>query len=106
MLLVLGTTSCHKDDKEIELSKCITKKINKMKKRKDHVHSAVWRWQADGKIYYYLSGEDGGYDRFNLLYDDNCNVVCAPDGGLSGRGDGNCPCFVNGVQKELIWERK
>ncbi|CAF0851711.1 unnamed protein product [Rotaria sordida] len=32
-------------------------------------------------------------DQFNPLYDGECNQICAPSGGFTGRGDGNCPDF-------------
>jgi len=30
-------------------------------------------------------------DKFDYLYDGRGSIVCAPSGGLTGRGDGNCP---------------
>ena len=29
-------------------------------------------------------------DRFNYLYNRNAEVLCAPSGGLDGKGDGQC----------------
>jgi len=29
-------------------------------------------------------------DRFNYLYDKNGRILCAPSGGIAGRGDGRC----------------
>ena len=29
-------------------------------------------------------------DQFNYLYDKNGQVLCAPSGGIAGRGDGRC----------------
>src|SRR5262245_15993153 len=30
-------------------------------------------------------------DKFNYLYDSRGVILCAPSGGFTGRGDGNCP---------------
>ncbi|CAF1186429.1 unnamed protein product [Rotaria sp. Silwood1] len=32
-------------------------------------------------------------DQFNPLYDGECNRICAPSGGKTGRGDGQCADF-------------
>lgn len=44
-------------------------------------------------------------DNFSSAYDSDCNYVCAPSGGFTGRGDGKCP----GFQKEaklirVVWK--
>jgi hypothetical protein len=42
-----------------------------------------------------------------ILYDKNGNVICSPDGGLTGRGDGKCPDFSFGNEEngcEVIWK--
>jgi len=30
--------------------------------------------------------------------------MCAPDGGITGKGDENCPEFSSEIKKTLIWE--
>ena len=43
-------------------------------------------------------------DRFNPLYDAECNRVCAPSGGFIGRGDGQCMDFdETATQLGNIW---
>src|SRR4030095_10907770 len=32
-------------------------------------------------------------DHYNVLYDENCKEICAPSGGITGKGDGKCPEF-------------
>jgi hypothetical protein len=45
-------------------------------------------------------------DDFNYLYDENCNRLCAPSGGITGRGDNKCPDFAQNAQLvRLVWER-
>ncbi|CAF4915808.1 unnamed protein product [Rotaria sp. Silwood1] len=43
-------------------------------------------------------------DRFNPLYDGECNSICSPSGGFIGVGDGKCKDFAE-TAKQLgnIW---
>ena len=45
-------------------------------------------------------------DFFNMVYDDSCKNICAPTGGITGRGDGRCPDF-DSVAKlvKQIWKK-
>jgi hypothetical protein len=48
-------------------------------------------------------------DNFNLLFDENCNYVCAPSGGITGKGDMSCTDFTDKAKVvKLVWkdERK
>ncbi len=41
----------------------------------------------------------------STLYNENCNVICSPDGGLTGSGDGQCSDFFDTrTDEKLIWE--
>jgi hypothetical protein len=43
-------------------------------------------------------------DIASVLYDANGVVLCAPDGGITGQGDGRCPDFFTSRRDErLIW---
>lgn len=44
-------------------------------------------------------------DEYNYLYDKEGEVICAPDGGITGKGDGKCPDFSLSRDKcKTIWE--
>ena len=44
-------------------------------------------------------------DQYNFLYDKNGNKICAPDGGFTGQGDGQCSDFFTQKNScEIIWE--
>jgi hypothetical protein len=48
-------------------------------------------------------------DNFNLLFDDNCKYVCAPTGGITGKGDMSCTDFTKEAKLvRQVWkdERK
>jgi hypothetical protein len=44
-------------------------------------------------------------DQYNVAYDDSCNMICAPSGGFSGRGDGKCPGFADSAKYvRIVWK--
>jgi hypothetical protein len=44
-------------------------------------------------------------DVMSDLYDEDGSLICHPDGGIAGRGDGNCPdFFANRSHEALIWQ--
>ncbi len=95
--------SCKKLGLKEDVPDCVEKKIKQIKN--DPVRNPpaeVWQWKADGNTYYYITS--ACCDQFNYLYDDDCNQVCAPDGGFGGTGDGNCPNFSGSVEKVLVWK--
>ncbi len=45
-------------------------------------------------------------DQFNTLYDENCNVICSPSGGIEGGGDHKCEGFFNAAKpKGPVWKK-
>lgn len=63
----------------------------------------IWKYEWNNKTVYYVLSQC--CDQFNLLLDENGKVLCLPDGGFSGKGDGKCPNF--GTEKKngkLIWK--
>ncbi|OON71193.1 hypothetical protein B0919_03025 [Hymenobacter sp. CRA2] len=63
----------------------------------------ILSYQYRGQTVYYETA--GCCDQFTTLYDAKGNVLCAPDGGLTGRGDGKCPDFdKNRTAEKLVWE--
>ena len=64
---------------------------------------SIWRYEYNGEIVYYVPPQC--CDQFSILYDSECNFICAPDGGFSGRGDGRCPdFFTNRTNEKLVWK--
>ena len=58
-----------------------------------------------GQRYYYLPAKC--CDRFSALFTAKGKFVCSPDGGFAGRGDGQCPDFVNQMRDGgIVWEDK
>ena len=64
---------------------------------------AIWRFRANGETVYYAQSEC--CDMYNTLYDQDGTVICSPDGGFAGGGDGKCPDFFKKAKRGvLIWE--
>jgi len=64
---------------------------------------SIWRYEFQGQTVYYVPPQC--CDQFSSLYDAAGDVMCAPDGGLTGSGDGRCPDFFSERTSEtLIWE--
>jgi hypothetical protein len=64
---------------------------------------SIWRYEYKSQTVYYVPPQC--CDQYSTLYDVNGKVICAPDGGFTGRGDGKCPDFFQERMKEkLIWK--
>ncbi|REE83065.1 hypothetical protein BX611_0345 [Lutibacter oceani] len=95
--------SCNDSDLEIAVPSCIKNKIEIIKNNEiSNPPTQIWKWETDDETYYYITSDC--CDQYNYLYANNCEIICAPDGGFTGNGDGNCPIFSNEIIKTLIWE--
>ena len=80
------------------------------KKIKTLKREAVWNPPA--KIYSYTYQNRTVYffpqrccDFPSELYDENCTLLCLPDGGITGQGDGTCADFFSERSNEkLVWK--
>jgi len=44
-------------------------------------------------------------DQFSILYDTQGKVICNPDGGITGKGDGKCADFTkNKTNEKMVWQ--
>ncbi len=63
---------------------------------------SIWQYQYNGETVFYMPPQC--CDQFSQLYDSAGKFICAPDGGLTGTGDGKCPDFFRLRKNEtLIW---
>lgn len=100
--IVVFAINCKSSDLDIEAPICIENKIEEILNNEvSNPPTQVWKWEVDGETYYYVTSDC--CDQFNILYSKNCDIVCAPDGGFTGNGDGNCPDFNSEIIKSLIW---
>jgi len=64
---------------------------------------SIWKYDYKGQTVYYVPQQC--CDQPSTLYDVNGNLICAPDGGFSGQGDGRCTDFFQERKNEkLIWQ--
>ena len=101
ILLVTGI-QCSKND--YDAPACIEKKIASIRsKRKWNPPAQVNEYLYNGKKVYLFSSDC--CDKYEEVFDENCNRLCAPYGGISGDGDGTCPDFRTNAQHiRLVWK--
>lgn len=103
--IVLATAgkNCNKN-KTAVLPTCIQQKIDSIKKEpKWNPPAEVYEYNYKGKTVYYFSSNC--CDQYNMVYDDQCNYVCAPSGGFTGKGDEKCRDFnENATKVRLVWK--
>ncbi|MFN8348030.1 MAG: hypothetical protein U0X91_23725 [Spirosomataceae bacterium] len=103
LFLIFFTCSCKNNDVPSDTPSCIKAIIEQMKK--DPVSNppgSVWKYTFNNQPVYYIPPTC--CDIPSILYDDKCNLICSPDGGFSGTGDGKCPDFFkNRKDQKLIW---
>ena len=64
---------------------------------------SIWQYEFEGKTVYYIPAQC--CDMFSSLYDAEGTLICAPDGGIDGKGDRRCPNFLSERTNErLVWE--
>lgn len=63
----------------------------------------IWEYTIGVKRYYYTPSYC--CDMFSDLYDQDCTLVCHPDGGITGNGDGACDGLKDQLKNgKLIWK--
>ena len=105
-LLIFLPDRCGKEDISRGTPECVVQKVNEI--------SQEDVWNPPARVYSYFYGGKKVYfipqrccDIPSQLFDENCNTLCAPDGGFSGKGDGACPDFFSSrTGEQLIWEDK
>jgi hypothetical protein len=64
---------------------------------------SIWKYEYKGNIVYYVPPQC--CDMYSDLYDIEGKIICHPDGGITGSGDGRCTDFFSARQKEvLVWQ--
>jgi len=65
----------------------------------------IYRYTYNGQQVYYLTSRC--CDVPGKVFDRNGEVICEPEGGITGRGDGRCTdFFAKRSDETLIWEDK
>jgi hypothetical protein len=65
--------------------------------------ASLWRYSYRGNAVYFVPPRC--CDIPSILYDAGGTVICSPDGGIGGGGDGRCPDFFEARSDEaLVWQ--
>ena len=71
--------------------------------RKRNPITRIYRYQYEGKNVYYQSAPC--CDQYSQVFDTKGKLICQPDGGITGKGDGQCPDFEkNKSNEKLVWQ--
>ncbi len=65
----------------------------------------IYSYEYKGALVYYETAPC--CDFYSNLYNDSCRLLGHPDGGITGRGDGNFKDFAKeAINEKLVWEDK
>jgi hypothetical protein len=86
------------------IPKCIQSKIDSIKKEPRYNPPAeVTEYSYNDKRFFLFSSDC--CDQYNSLFDENCNYVCAPSGGFTGKGDMKCNDFTEKAKLvKQVWK--
>jgi hypothetical protein len=74
-----------------------------LSERKRNPITRILKYQYEGKTVYYQSAPC--CDQYSQVFDTNGNLICQPDGGITGKGDGKCADFEkNKSNEKLVWQ--
>jgi hypothetical protein len=74
-----------------------------LNEKKQNPPVQIMSYMFNGKRVFYETV--GCCDQYTTLYDAAGKVLCHPDGGLTGQGDGNCADFAkNRTEERLVWQ--
>ncbi len=106
--VILFFVSCA--DKKIQgisgMPPCMVSKIEEMQKdAKANQPQSVTQYLYKGNAVFYISS--GCCDQYNPVYSSDCEYLGAPDGGITGKGDGKIiDFFAAATNKKVVWENK
>lgn len=103
IILSVLLVSLFQCDRDLDKS-CADKLISVLKTEEVRNPPAeIWEYEVEGKKYYYVTSYC--CDMFSDLYDDSCTLICHPDGGITGTGDGKCGELKEKlIEGKLIWK--
>ena len=71
--------------------------------RKRNPITRILRYEYEGKTVYYISAPC--CDQYSEVFDTRGKLICHPDGGITGKGDGQCADFEKRKSNEkVVWQ--
>ena len=104
-VVFLNAKSCG-DKNSNGIPPCITQMIaDYQSKPVQNPPAAIYEYQYNHQTVYYVVAPC--CDQWSTLYVSVCQIVCHPDGGITGKGDGKCPDFdAKAKFVKVVWEDK
>jgi len=104
LLFILILAGCKKVDVPDGTPYFVKQKIRDyLKKPVQNPPATVWRYDFNGEKVYYFP--PSCCDQFSDLYNEKGDLLCHPDGGLTGSGDGKCSNFFSArTGQVVIWQ--
>lgn len=66
----------------------------------------ITQYYYKGQVVYFAPEPDNCDDCTSSVYNANGTLICSPDGGFTGIGDGKCPDFLaKRSDEKIIWRR-
>ena len=86
-----------------ELPVCLKAKIDSMiAKPSEGSPQSITRYNYHDQTVYYMKAPC--CDKYNIVFDSDCNILGYPDGGFTGRGDGKMPGFFKEAKDgKVVW---
>ncbi|MDQ3279363.1 MAG: hypothetical protein M3Q06_13625 [Bacteroidota bacterium] len=102
LLTVLAQTCSKKSDSNIP--SCIQARIDAIRQQpKWNPPASVTEYRYQGRTVYLFSSNC--CDQYNEVVDAACNYICAPSGGMTGKGDRKCADFNEKAEKiKVVWQ--
>lgn len=64
---------------------------------------SIWKYEYNGQTVYFVPAHC--CDITSVVYDAEGAMLCAPDGGITGKGDGKCTDFFDQrTSEQLVWQ--
>jgi hypothetical protein len=101
LTVILGCQE--KNPAPVTIPDCIQRVIEAIKKEDVwNPPAKVFRYDYKGQEVYYIPARCCDIPSLVIA---NCDTICAPDGGFTGKGDGRCPEFVKEAKNPVVvWE--
>lgn len=62
----------------------------------------IWRYAYNNQLVYLVKPDC--CDQYEQVYTYDCSKICAPGGGITGKGDGKCADFFDkATHPQLVW---
>lgn len=105
IFLSVSLIACEQEQiEERDFPTCIQTKIDDLMAREvQNPPAFVTKYRFNDADYFYISSDC--CDQYSDLFDGDCQLICHPDGGITGNGDGKCEFELDQAEDMgRVWE--